>query len=724
MASRPGGASSTHPGTLQIGAWRPAFNPLPPIERWLEAERDQLPLWLPVALGGGMTAWLVLPWREHWTAFVLLCLAVAATAFALGRGGRLPRMIAVGALGAALGCALIWWRAERVAAPVLARPAVVDLAAPVERIERLPARGIVRLTLAPGRDDLPPRVRVNVDATKLPTGIAIGSRVTLKARLMPPAAPAVPGAYDFARVAWFSGLGATGTSLGTVKAERAGAEADGLRDRLTRHIHGRVEGSASGIAAALVTGDRGAIAPEDDEALRRAGLAHLLSVSGLHVTAVVGATMLVALSVLALFPVLAIRFRLPVVAALIAAGVAGFYTWLTGAEVPTVRSLVAALIVLAALALGREAITLRLVAAGALIVLVLWPEAIASASFQLSFAAVTAIVALHESPMIARWFGPREEGRGWRLLRGLSSLLLTGLVIELVLMPIGLFHFHKAGLYGSVANLVAIPLTTFVVMPAEALALVLDAVGLGAPVWWVVEVSLRGLLWISHIVASAPGSVAALPTMPNAAFALMVAGGLWIALWRTRWRWFGALPFALGGAMAVAAPAPELIVTGDGRHVAIRGSDGSMRVLRERAGEYVRGILGEAAGIDGELGAIDDAGDARCSRDACTATLTTGGRRWRVAATRSFDLIPIAAMIRLCRTSDIVISDRRLPRGCNPRWLRLDRPMLAKTGGVSIDLDGPRVTRVSRPGDQPWLNPVRVAPPRLPRPRRSGTPKR
>lgn len=725
MASRPGGAPSTHPGTLQIGAWRPAFNPLPPIERWLEAERDQLPLWVPVALGGGMTAWLVLPARGQWAAFVLLCLAMAATALALGRGGRLPRIVAIGALAAALGCALIGWRAERVAAPVLARPAIVDLAAPVERIERLPARGIVRLTLAPGRDDLPPRVRINVDAAKLPAGTAVGSRVALKARLMPPAAPAVPGAYDFARVAWFSGLGATGTALGDVKIDEAAIEyGDGLRDRLTRHIHDRVEGSAGGIAAALVTGDRGAIAPEEDEALRRAGLAHLLSVSGLHVTAVVGATMLVALRLLALFPVLAIRFRLPVVAALIAAWVAAFYTWLTGAEVPTVRSLIAALIVLAALALGREAITLRLVGAGALIVLVLWPEAIASASFQLSFAAVTAIVVLHESSRVRRWFGPREEGRGWRLLRGLGSLLLTGFVIELVLMPIGLFHFHKAGLYGSLANLVAIPLTTFVVMPAEALALILDAAGLGAPAWWVAEGSLKGLLWLSHAVASAPGSVAALPTMPNAAFALLVAGGLWIALWRTRWRWLGALPFALGAAMAVVAPAPELIVTGDGRHVAIRGRDGAMRVLRERAGDYVRGILGEAAGIDGELGAIDDASDARCSRDACTATLVSGGRQWRVAATRSGDLIPIAAMIRLCRMSDIVVSDRRLPRGCEPRWLRLDRPMLARTGGVSIDLDAPRVTKVSRPGDQPWLNPVRVAPPRLPQPKRSGTPKR
>ncbi|PCD04594.1 competence protein ComEC [Sphingomonas spermidinifaciens] len=693
------------------------------MEHWLERERDQLALWLPVALGGGMAAWLMLPARGQWIAFILGCLALAAAALATGRGGRLARSIAVGALAAALGCSLIWWRADRVAAPVLARPAVVDLAAPVERIERLPARGIVRLTLATERSDLPPRVRVNVDAAKLRAGIGAGSRVMLKARLMPPAAPAVPGAYDFARVAWFSGLGATGTALGPITIEPTRATSgERMRDRLTRHIHGRVEGSAGGIAAALVTGDRGAITPEDDEALRRAGLAHLLSVSGLHVTAVVGATMLVALRLLALFPVLAIRFRLPLVAALIAAGVAGFYTWLTGAEVPTVRSLVAALIVLAALALGREAITLRLVAAGALVVLVLWPESIASASFQLSFAAVTAIVALHESPVVHSWFAPREEGRQWRLLRGLGSLLLTGLVIELVLMPIGLFHFHKAGLYGSLANLVAIPLTTFVVMPAEALALLLDAVGLGAPIWWVAEVALKGLLWLSNAVAGAPGSVAALPTMPVAAFALMVAGGLWIALWRTRWRWLGTLPFATGAIMAVAAPAPDLIVTGDGRHVEIRGRDGSMRVLRERAGEYVRGMLSEAAGIDGELGAIDDADDARCSRDVCTATLGAGGRRWRVAATRSGDLIPIGAMLRLCRTSDIVVSDRRLPRGCEPRWLRLDRPKLAKTGGVSIDLDSARVARVAWPGDQPWLSPVRVAPPRLPQPGRSGRP--
>lgn len=710
MASWPGRAPSTRPDARQIGALARRFNPLPRIELWLEAERDQLPLWLPVAIGAGIAVWLMLSWQEQWIAFLLAMIGMAAAATAVGRGGWLSRVLAIGALGAALGCGLIWWRAERVAAPVLARPAVVSIDAPIERVERLPARGIVRLTLRPGRVDLPPRIRVNVDASLLPDTIRPGARAMFRARLMAPAGAAVPGAYDFARVAWFQGLGATGRAFGPIVITDAPTAGEELRASLTRHIHARVPGSAGGVAAALVTGDRGAISVEDDEALRRAGLAHLLSVSGLHVTAVVGATMFAVLRLLSLFPALALRVRLPVVAALAAAVVAAFYTWLTGAEVPTVRSLIAALIVLAALAMGREAITLRLVAAGALIVLLLWPEAAASASFQLSFAAVTTIVALHEHSRISEWFAAREEARWRRMARGGASLLLTGLAIELALMPIGLFHFHKAGLYGAAANLVAIPLTTFVVMPAEALALTLDTVGLGAPAWWVAALSLEGLLALARAVAGAPGSVTALPTMPVAAFALSIAGGLWIALWRTRWRWFGAMPLAIGIGWAVAAPAPDLLVTGDGRHVAVRGGDGRMRVLRERAGDYVRGVLGEAAGIDGELGTIDDARDARCSRDLCLIDLIASDRRWRIAATRSMDFLPINTMTAICRESDIVISDRRLPRTCNPLWLKLDRAVLSHAGGVAIDLDSGNVSAANTPGHHPWKQPTRVGP--------------
>jgi competence protein ComEC len=680
------------------------------VERWLEAERAQLPLWLPVALGAGIAVWFVLPTTQAWTGVVLGGAAVALLGAALP--GRLGRALLIGGIAVATGCALVWLRAESVAAPVLARPAVTEVQGRVVRLERMPARDMVRLTLLPGRSDLPPRLRVNLASGDMPAGLATGAVVRLKTRLMPPPPPSVPGAYDFARVAWFSGLGATGKGFApvTVVTPAAAPGAD-LRATLSAHIQSKIAGSGGGIASALATGDQGAIAQDDVEAMQRSGLAHLLSVSGLHVTAVTAAAMLIVLKLLALSPTLALRWRLPLVAASAGAVAAIGYTWLTGAEVPTIRSCVAALMVLLALSLGREAITLRLVAAGALIVLLLWPEALAGPSFQLSFAAVTAIVALHESPRMKRWFGPHEEGRWARLGRGLGSLLLTGVVVELALMPIGLFHFHQAGLYGALANIVAIPLTTFVIMPLEAGALLLDLLGLGAPLWWLTGVALDLLLWLARTTAHAPGAVAALPAMPGGAYALAVAGGLWIALWRTRLRWAGTLPLALGLGWALLTPAPDLLVTGDGRHLAIRMPGGGMALLRDRAGDYTRAMLGENGGVDDALVALEEQPGAACSPDLCRIEHRAKGRVWRIAATRSAYPVPWAEMIALCRKVDVIVSDRRLPPNCAPRWLKLDRTMLAQTGGVAIAFASGRVTSVRHPGAQPWLHPPTVQPP-------------
>ncbi|MCW3847641.1 ComEC family competence protein [Sphingomonas sp. LB-2] len=685
------------------------------VEHWLEGEREQLILWLPVALGAGIAAWFVLPGAEAWRWFLVATGALALLGLAFSGAGRGGRVLLVGSLAMAAGCSLTWWRAESVAAPVLARAALVTIEARVERIEQLPARGLVRLRLAPeGRADLPPHVRVNLAEKDVPARLARGAMVRLRARLMPPPPPAVPGAYDFARVAWFDRIGATGRGFGPVAVVKPG-EAPGadLRASLSAHIQSRLEGSAGGIASALATGDQGAIAEADSEAMRRSGLAHLLSVSGLHVTAVTAAAMLVVLRLLALSPWLALRFRLPLIAAGAGAVAAIGYTLLTGAEVPTIRSCAAALLVLLALSLGREAITLRLVAAGAFFVLLLWPEALAGPSFQLSFAAVTAIVALHENRTVRGWFERREEGRVKRLARSLGSLLLTGIAVELALMPIALFHFHQAGVYGALANIVAIPLTTFVIMPLEALALLLDTIGLGGPLWWLTGQALALLLWLAHAAANAPGAVAALPAMPGGAFALMVAGGLWLALWRSRVRLAGAVPLAIGAVWALMTPPPDLLVTGDGRHLAIRMPDGGMALLRDRAGDYTRDMLGENSGDD-ELALLAEQEGARCSADLCLIDVVSGTRRWRVAATRSNYLVPWPQMVALCRSADIVVSDRRLPAGCTPRWLKLDREALAKSGGVAITFSDARVRSVAATGGHhPWVDPPGVMPPPL-----------
>ena len=673
------------------------------IDDFLEAERAQLPLWAVIAFAAGIAAWFWLPRQEQWLAVVGVAGAVAAAGLIVD--GRFGRGLLWGGALFAIGLGWIWLRSDIVAAPRIERIVVETFAAEVEEVEPLVAKERIRLTLAPVQGDLPPRVRVSLRDNQMATGIGKGAIVRVRARLMPPPAPALPGAYDFSRKAWFAGIGGVGTALGEVTVVRPseGGSLDRVRALLGAHVRDRLPGEGDGTATALVTGDKNAVAAERAEDMRRSGLAHLLAVSGLHIAAVVGATMFLALKLLALSERLALRFNLVIVSAGFGALAGVGYTVLTGMQVPTVRACIAALLVLAGLAIGREALSLRLVAVGALIILLVRPESIVGASFQLSFAAVTSIIALHAHPRVKKWIGPREEGALPRFGRSLLALVLTGLAVEITLMPLALYHFHKAGLYGVLANLVAIPLTTFVIMPTLALALLFDLIGLGAPFWWVAGVALDLLMAIAQTVSNAKGAVAMVPTMPTWAFAICILGGLWLFLWRRRVRWLGIVPIAIGLMSAASQEAPDLLVTGDGRHLAIV-DDGVPVMLRSRSGDFVRDMLSEASGYDGDPTALEESRFARCSRDACVARITREEATLDLLAIRSRDYIRWTDLIEACAAADLVVADRRLPDGCTPRWMKLDRVALERTGGLAIRIGRERTVQAvaGAPTDHPW----------------------
>ena len=686
--------------------WGPRFRAiLDGLERLLEAERTQLPPWLAVGFGSGIALWFALDQPADWSAFLCAAAAVALAGFLLG-GGRAGQALGWFSLAATLGFALIWGRAGWVAAARLERPVVTEVTGKIEAIDHLAAKGKLRLLLQTSDGALPRRVRVSIDKDAAPDGIAGGARIRIRARLVPPPPMALPGSYDFARDAWFKQIGAVGSAMGEV-ALLEPSRTRGLeraRDSLRGHIAQRLPSRPSGIAIALATGDQNSVNEADAEAMRRSGLTHLLSVSGLHIAAVVGFAMLLSLKLLALSERLALRFNLVLVSAAIAAGAGVGYTLLTGAQVPTVRSCVAALLVLAGIVLGRDAISIRLIAVGALVVLLLWPESLAGASFQMSFAAVTAIVALHSTKWARRLFQRRDEGLPARLGRAVLAMALTGLVVELALIPFALFHFHRAGLYSVAANIIAIPLTTFVIMPLEAGALLLDAFSLGKPLWILCGWAINALLGLAHWVAGTRGSVVMLPSIPGWAFGLMVAGGIWLCLWNSRIRVLGLFPAILGAIAAAMSPKPDLLVTGDGRHLAVVESAGTPLLLRERAGDYMRDLFAEASAFDGDPGALGSRPYSACSRDSCVAVIRKGDSEWRLLATRSSNRIDWTALTRACARADIVVSSRRLPRGCNPRWLKLDRETLQRTGGVAVYLgDPPRTATVSEQvGGHPW----------------------
>ena len=439
--------------------------------------------------------------------------------------------------------------------------------------------------------------------------------------------------------------------------------------------------------------------------MRDSGLAHLLSISGLHVTAVVGFIFIEVSRLLSLSAWLALRIPIPVVAAAMAAIGALAYTLLTGAEVPTVRSFIAAVLILIALALGRDALTLRLVAFGALKVLIFWPEAMAGPSFQLSFAAVATIVVMHDLPVVKRFTERRDESLVRKAARAVVSLILTGVAIELVLTHIALFHFHKAGLYGALANVVAIPMTTFIIMPLEALALVFDVIGLGQPFWWLAGHGIATILALAHYVSGLPGAVTMMPAMPIWAFGLFIIGALIFGLLTTRVRYFGVLPCAIGIIAMVTAPRPDILVTGDGKHLALVTADGEVALLRAKAGDFVRGMIFEKAGSKAQATPIEDWPGVQCTLDNCVVTLMGSERSWTLLATRTRNPIPSMEMAAACKRVDIVVSDRWLPASCRPKWVKADRRLLEQSGGLAFYLDAQRVVTANESNrHMPWVH--------------------
>ena len=669
--------------------------------------------WLAVALAAGIAAWFALPNAGWWVAAIATGLLLALGGVALWRGDerRNHLMLAAGALGLvfAFGTALIWARSATVGAEPMARPLSTLVEGRVlERIEQ-PADDRTRLVLATrDREGRAMRVRVNVPLERDDPAFREGAVVRMQARLMPPAPPMLPGGYDFARAAWFEGFAATGSAQGPVELVAAGegeAWLAPLQRRLAAHVRSQLDGSPGAIAAAFASGDRGAIDRADEDAMRDAGLTHLLSISGVHVSAVVAAGYLLAIKLLALWPWLALRVRLPVVAAGVGALVGIAYTLLTGAEVPTVRSCVGAVLVLGALAMGREPISLRLVAVAGAFVLLLWPESIVGPSFQMSFAAVVAIAALHSARPVKALLARREEGLAAKLARGALALLLTGLVIEVALMPIVLFHFHRAGVYGAFANVLAIPLVTFVSMPLIALALLLDLAGLGGPVWWLAGRSLEAMLWIAHVAANQPGAVKLMPQMGWGTFALFVAGGLWFALWRGRARLWGLGAAGLATVLLLLTPTPDVLISGDGRQVGVVTEDGRLLSLRDTRSEFTRDNLMELAGVEADPVPLAEWPGAECSADFCVLAVERAGRTWQLLLARSRNLIEERALAAACERADIVVADRYLPRSCRPRELLADRRMLDVSGGLALVLqaDGiEQATVADTQGEHGW----------------------
>jgi competence protein ComEC len=684
------------------------------VQAWVAAERDRLPLWLPVFMGTGILCYFAL--RSEPPGWLGAAVAVPAVAATVLLGSRpVLRAIMMSLAAAAIGLAsaqFATWRAPP--AENLPTHALV-MTGTVRGVEALPEGR--RITLESAQlDGAPPlsrwlRIRLRGND---PADIAAGDTIRLRALVRPPAPPAYPGAWDLQRDAWYNGHGGSGYALGPVErlAETAPSRplrlVQQLREVIARRITAVVPGPAGAISVTLLTGVTTGIPPADHDAFRASGLAHLLAVAGLHIGIVMGWVLAFSRLAFAASEHASLHWPTKKLAALAALAAGGSYMVLTGMHVPIVRSFSMACLFTVAVLADRRPISLRGLALAATVLMLLEPQEVPGVSFQMSFSAVLALISGYELLRPALNAVRGDGNRKRRFALHLAALALTSALAGTASAPFGAYHFGRIQVYFVIANMVAVPLTALWAMPVGLIGLVLMPLRLDwlafIPMGW----GVQAILWVARTTAALPAATFDVPHMPPWGLAATALGIAWLGLWRSPLRLLGVPLIAFGLASPMLARPPDLMISADARLIAVRAhgevflqqTSGASKFTREAWLQYW--AAGTPRTMPSEGSASD--GAISCEKDACML-------RPRPLAKAAL-LVRGALHPEGCAESSVIVSAEPARGLCPKPWPALvDRFTVWRYGAVAIWLNTRHayvLTDRAYRGIRPWVPPPPV----------------
>jgi len=601
--------------------------------KWAKADASRLVLWAPAAIGVG--AGLYFGFKTE-PAFWIAPLVLVVFLAAFTATDMFPRIFGTFLL-VAIGFCAADLRTFIVDAPMLERELTPRLLTGrlISIGEGAAGRRLVIAVESVDRlagDETPERVRINwrgKEFAALP-----GDQVSIRAGLSPPPPPVAPGAFDFARHLFFQRIGAVGYAVTpplVLDAEKPSlsavvqAKVESMRFNLSRRIVEAAPGEGGAIVAAFVTGKRDAINDRSDKALRDSGLAHLLAISGLHMGLATGLIFFAVRGLLALWEPVALKYPIKKWAAGCALGAGLFYLLLSGGGWSARRAFIMASIIFIAILVDRRALSLRNVAIAACLILLLTPEALLHPGFQMSFAAVTALIAAYE------WVAGRVDPNrsfSWiaKFKRYAIGIGVTDTIAAVATAPFALYHFNRVAIYSLPANMAAMPLMAFWIMPAAVLALFLTPFGLDAWAWRLSAAGVDAVLAAATWVSSKPGAISLTVQWPLAALLLLTVGGLWLCLMSARWRYAGLAAIPITAIIVANTSPPDIFVARSGENAAVivDNEEGvpTLAVFNKRKNRFDARAWREYAGLDGETGkvlAMKDIG--ACDRLGCVATV-------------------------------------------------------------------------------------------------------
>ncbi|MDL2398593.1 ComEC/Rec2 family competence protein [Rhizobium mayense] len=723
-----------------------------------EAAHGRAVLFAPVYIGAGAIFWFTAGADPPPQTVFAALLIFAVSFFLKQEAGRVLRHLLLAGMLLSAGMALAQCETWRASTVMLDSAVTTTITGRIERREA-DDKGRWRYVVAIEATEKPairrPPERVTIFVRKQPQPFELGDRIQGRARLTPPAGPALPGLNDFAFSAYFDGIGANGfaygmpTLLSPASDVAEGSVLDkadiwlaGLRSSIGDRIRTLLPGDTGAFAASLVTDERRAISEDTTEALRTSGLAHIIAISGLNMALSAGIFYVGLRYGLSLFFGVAQAWPTKKIAAFGALITVTAYYLISGFGVSAERAFIMMAIMLVAVLFDRPSISLRNVALSAIVILILSPSQALGPSFQMSYSATLALVSGY-SLWTRRRHRESVHSR-FQLMRPLlfisrffGGILSTSFIGGASTAIFSIEHFHRLATYGLVANLAAMPVVSFVVMPFGMAATLLMPFGIDAPFWQVTGAGLDVVIIIAKTVAAWGGNIP-FGRLPVWLFPTIIAGFLLMTLLRTWLRHTGALLIIASVAIVALSPdarKSDLIISEDGTLVALL-RNGAFTTNREKPPDFIFEQWQRALAIteqhpplllppDNQLPKInksdthrrlssDEQTAVRKAMDAALDNAGDGGfacqkREWCVAILDNGDMLVTienaAYLAPACDTANIVVT---------PIRLRLDRcrsgarlftgATLRRTGSIEMDLsaDKPTTTTAFQALVRPW----------------------
>lgn len=664
-----------------------------PAECYLQ-DRQRLILWWPVAFGLGILAYFSLDRQPVIAPVIVIALSLSLLLFI--RRAAYSKIAIIGLLAICCGFLVVHMRTAFLDTMMLEQQIRgFDFIGVVKDINDT-QRG-VRLTieLQERPEEYKGLQKIRLSLRSRLTVPPIGTKIAGKANLLPFGGVISETGYNFRRVAYFQGIGATGQllqyqNLGLVHGKLELA-LKGLRKKITDRIMAQfsVNKDAGGIMAALVTGVRGSISSKTRQNFTDAGLAHLLAISGLHLSLIAGIIFFLMRRVLAISMHLAENYDLKKLAAGLTVPFLLFYLIISGVGIPALRAFLMILLTMLAIIIDRNPLSMRLVCFAASVILLIYPESLLSASFQLSFSAVIALIGVYEGGW--RPFKDRidRSSISQKLTLYIAGIIATTLIASFATTPFTIAIFQRFSLQGVLGNLVAIPMTGFIIMPLIVLFLLLMPFGLEFLVTPFLEHAIQILIKVSGYVASLPGAALTIPEQPPLFLTLFVLGGIWFCLWQQKWRHFGMILMLSSFFCMRLTAGPKIVIPE--REQAIYGFDGRRAFcLGCRASGFAQEMF------------LRQVGHSQMERfSGRSLTMELGGTGVFLVTEK----LSKAELRAQCSKVDYLLSPRSIRYACPGKGKIVDRLDVQQQGTVIVSFDHKNVkmtTSCKLQGSRPW----------------------